>query len=395
MKKNVLQFIHSFHQGGSERQAIQLTKLLCETENYNVFLATLDGEGILREEIEKIELAGIREFPLTSFYDLNFVKQLKKCVEFIRQNKIELVHTHEFYTNIFGMLAAFLARVPHRIVSRRETTGIRSLAQKKIERGAYRLAHAIVANAEAVREQLIREGVGAGKIEVVYNGLDIARVTPPVTKINEELRKQTLKRFGLPREQRKCFVTIIANFRLEVKDHPTFLRAASRVSEAVPEAVFVLAGEGQLTEPMRALAAQLGLEKAAFFVGQCDSVAELLAISDVCVLSSKAEGFSNSILEYMAAQRPVVVTDVGGAREIVKDGETGYLIPAGDDEAMAARIVTLLNNPELAHRMGKRGRRIVEEKFSCGAQLQRTENLYGQLFASDSQTHREKQSYVS
>lgn len=390
VKKNILQFIHSFHQGGSERQAIQLTKLLHETETYNVFLATLDSEGILREEIEKIGLADIREFRLTSFYDLNFVKQLRTCVDFIRQNKIELVHTHEFYTNIFGMLAAFLANVPIRIASRRETVGIRSSVQKKIERSAYRLAHAIVANAEAVREQLIREGVNAGKIEVIYNGLDNARVMHQPTVVNDKLRKHTLDQFGLPHEHGQRFVTIVANFRLEVKDHPTFLRAASHINKAIANTAFVLVGEGSLTEQMKTLGVQLGLEKTAFFIGQCDSVAELLAISDVCVLSSKAEGFSNSILEYMAAQRPVVVTDVGGAREVVKDGETGYLVPPGDDEAMAAHIITLLNNPEQANQMGQRGRQIVEKKFSCSAQLQNTQNLYYQLFAANNQSIRIK-----
>lgn len=379
MKKNILQFIHSFHQGGSERQAIQLTKLLHETETYNVFLATLDNEGILREEIEKIGLANIQEFPLTSFYDLNFVKQLKLCVKFIRQNKIELVHTHEFYTNIFGMLAAFFANVPVRIASRRETVGIRSSAQKKTELTAYWLAHVIVANAEAVREQLIREGVNSGKIEVIYNGLDIARVTPQATTVNDELRKHTLDRFGMPHKDGQRFVTIVANFRLDVKDHPTFLRAASRVREAVPETTFVLVGEGPLIEPMRVLSAQLGLGNAAFFVGQCDSVAELLAISDVCVLSSKAEGFSNSVLEYMAARRPVVITDVGGAREMMIDGKAGYVVNVGNDAEMALRIISLLNEPENARKMGERGRCIVEKRFSCATQLKHTKTLYNRL----------------
>jgi glycosyltransferase involved in cell wall biosynthesis len=99
----------------------------------------------------------------------------------------------------------------------------------------------------------------------------------------------------------------------------------------------------------------------------------------VCVLSSKAEGFSNSILEYMAAGRPVVATDVGGAREAVVEGETGYLVRPGDDEALAARIVSLLGEPERARAMGARGRQVIEEKFSGDAQLERTLELYESL----------------
>src|SRR5207302_925678 len=126
------------------------------------------------------------------------------------------------------------------------------------------------------------------------------------------------------------FVTIVANLRHAVKDHPTFLRAAQRVKSQVPEAAFLIAGEGELLEPMRGLAAQLGLAQDVFFIGRCGNVADLLALSEVCVLSSIAEGFSNAILEYMAAARPVVATDAGGVREAVHDGETGYIVPVGD-----------------------------------------------------------------
>jgi glycosyltransferase involved in cell wall biosynthesis len=164
-----------------------------------------------------------------------------------------------------------------------------------------------------------------------------------------------------------------------VKDHPTFLRAARRVRDAVPDAAFVLAGEGRLSEELRAYTAELGLAEDVFFTGRCERVGDLLSVSDVCVLSSTAEGFSNSILEYMAAARPVVATDVGGAREAIEEGETGYVVAPGDDEAMAARITDLLLDPERARRMGERGRRVVEEKFSCEAQLSHTEALYESL----------------
>jgi glycosyltransferase involved in cell wall biosynthesis len=116
-------------------------------------------------------------------------------------------------------------------------------------------------------------------------------------------------------------------------------------------------------------------------------VGDLLSVSDVCVLSSKAEGFSNSILEYMAAARPAVVTDVGGAREAVEDGHNGYVVAPGDDEALAARVASLLEDPERARRMGEEGRRIVEAKFSCEAQLARTEALYESLLAKRPLTH--------
>jgi L-malate glycosyltransferase len=375
LKRNVLELIPSFHQGGSERQCVQLTRMLHEGGRYRVHLAALDGAGTLREEAERIGLAEeIPSFPLTSFYDRNAAAQLGRFVRLLREREIAVVHAHDFYTNIFGMAGAALARVPVRIAARRESA-VRSAGHRFVERAAYRLAHAVVANCGEVRRQLIAEGVKADKTLTIYNGLNLQRVALPA----DFDRDGALAALNLPRGAGLRFVTILANLRIDLKDHPTFLRAARRVLDAVPEARFVLAGEGDLTSPLRAQAAELGLGEAALFVGRCQSVAELLAVSDVCVLSSKAEGFSNSILEYMAAGRPVVATDVGGAREAVVEGETGYLVRSGDDEALADRVVSLLRDPARAREMGARGRRVIEEKFSSGAQLERTLELYERL----------------
>jgi glycosyltransferase involved in cell wall biosynthesis len=232
----------------------------------------------------------------------------------------------------------------------------------------------VIANSLAVREKLIQSNVGAEKITVIYNGLDTSRLA---TRLG---RAETILALGLARDtDGRMFVTILANMRHEVKDYPLFLRAAQRVKEAIPGAMFLLAGEGELAESLRGLAADLGIADSTIFLGRCDKVAELLSISDVCVLSSKAEGFSNSILEYMAAGCPVVATDVGGAREVIREGLTGYLVQSGDNQTMADRIISLLREPEKAREMGQRGRQIVEQTFSTAAQLRAVEGLYEKL----------------
>ncbi len=384
MSNNVLQLIGSLNQGGSERQAVQLTRLLCESGSFRVFVATLDNSGPLRSEIERIGIDDIPEYRLTSFRDSNAVAQLRRFVSYLRANNIDLVHTHDFYTNIFGMVAASLARVPVRIASRRESA-VRVAKQRMVERGAYRLAHRVVANCEEVRQQLIRdEGLPAEKVVTLYNGLDMSRL---MIDRGSAGASELLAGLDLPANASRRFVTIVANLRAHfqgpnpvcLKDHPMFLRAAQRVRQVVPDAAFVIAGEGELLEDTRALAADLGLSSDVYFLGRCERVAELLSVSDVCVLSSSAEGFSNSILEYMAAARPVVATDVGGAREAVVEGETGFLVHSGDDEALADRIITLLRDPARARTMGELGRRVVEEKFSSAAQLKRTHQLYDRL----------------
>ena len=134
MKPNVLHIIDSFDQGGTERQAVQLVRLLHEGERYRVHLACLNNRGMLRDEAEGLGLGDIAEYPLNSFYDRNFLQQLRRCVNFLKENEIDVVHTHDFYTNIFGITAAWLAGVPVRIASKRETEGFRSSMQKRAER---------------------------------------------------------------------------------------------------------------------------------------------------------------------------------------------------------------------------------------------------------------------
>ena len=367
----MLQFIGSFHQGGSERQAVQLTRLLKADGAVNVLVAALNKEGVLLDEIERLGLPEIPEFKLASFYDINFLKQLKKCAGFLRENKIEIVHTHDFYTNVFGITAARLARVPLKIASKRETEGMRSTAQNIIERQIFKAADRITVNSEAVKNYLVTDGISPNKINVIYNGLDLERLTPKITD-----RKTICEELNLPGDKKIKYITLVANLRHEVKNQPMFLRAAQRISKTFPEAHFVLAGEGELKESLENLAEELGVKKNTHFTGRCEKVPELLSISYICVLTSRAEGFSNAILEYMAAGKPVLATNVGGASEAVIEGKTGFLIDSDDDEMLANRLKELLEDEEKAARFGEKGREVARQKFSIEAQLKKTLELY-------------------
>ncbi len=373
-RTNVLQLTGSFEQGGSERQAVQLTKLLHEDGEYRVFLATLNRTGNLLEEVEKLGFNEIPEFKLNSFYNRNFFSQLRNCARFIKQNNIEIVHAHDFYTNVFGILSARLAGVKARISSKRETDGMRSGSQKTVEKQIFRLSSKITVNAEAVKKYLLEKGINERKISTIYNGLDLERLKPQTTN-----RSEILQAFGLP--ENKKIVTIVANLRHEVKNIPMFFKMAQKVSQMVENSIFVVAGEGALLPKMQELAKELKIADNIFFLGRCAKVAELLEVSNVCVLSSLHEGFSNSILEYMSAAKPVVATNVGGASEAIIENETGFLVESDNDSQMAEKIAWLLQNSEKAEVFGKKGREIVEQKFSCEAQLKNVKMLYGGLLS--------------
>jgi glycosyltransferase involved in cell wall biosynthesis len=352
---------------------IQMISLLRDSGEFEVHVAALRGGGVLRSEVERLQIPVI-DFPLTSFYDSSMVQQTRRFVSYLRQHDIKIVHSHDFYSNIFAMTVASLAGVRGRIASKRETTGTRTRAQRTAERGAFKLAHAVVANAGAVKEHLIELGVPDDKIVVIYNGLDMTRfhLNGDAGEALERLHLETLR--GRP------VITMVANFEHRVKDYPMLLRAVQRVKTEVPEVRFVIAGEGRLRAETEQLAAELGVSESCLFIGRCASVPNLLAASDICVLSSQAEGFSNSILEYMAAGRAVVATNVGGASEAIVEGETGHLVNAGDDRAMAERLIALLRDPDRRAAMGINGRRRVEQRFSTENRLEATKTLYRKFF---------------
>jgi glycosyltransferase involved in cell wall biosynthesis len=245
--------------------------------------------------------------------------------------------------------------------------------KKRAERMSFTLGHRVIANCLVVQDMLIREGVNPKRILQHYNGLDLDRL-----KIAHDVsRDDAREKVGLPPGRR--FISIVANLRNPVKDHPVFLRAAARVRQVVPDAAFVIAGEGELMPGLRQLAAELGIAADVHFIGRCDDVATLLHASNAGALSSKAEGFANAILEYMAAGLPVVATDAGGVREAIVEGETGYIVPSGDDKQMAARLIQVLADDENARAMGARGKAIVAEKFSSEHHLRNTLELYDEL----------------
>ncbi len=375
MKKRILQLIPSFHLGGSEKQAITLTRMLREEGSFEVLAATLNNEGALKQKFIETYPEELPEYPLTSFYNVNFIQQVRQLSKYLRNEQIELIHTHDFYTNVFGMAAATLAGTPVRITSKRESDGMRSAAQDLVEKIAFGRAHAVLVNSKAVLDHLAGRNVPTRKLHLIYNGTDLGdcdvRSPCPVD----------LSAYGLPRFEDTRLVTLAANLRHRVKNIPMLLRSADRVAKVHPDVHFVIAGEGELEHELRELAVELAVADRVHFIGRCDDIPTLLEASDICVLTSTAEGFSNSLIEYMAAGKPTVATDVGGAAEAIQDGLTGYLVAPDDDEAMGEHLIRLLSNGAAAREMGGKARKIVSEKFSLRIQLSKTLELYNEYLA--------------
>jgi glycosyltransferase involved in cell wall biosynthesis len=212
------------------------------------------------------------------------------------------------------------------------------------------------------------------RIRVIHNGLP----SLPPHPMGAHDRAQTLAAFAL--DPSHAHIVAVGNLR-RVKRHDVFIRSAARVLRRYERVRFLVVGDGVLRDELSALAKAEGVSHAVVFLGRQAEVLRLLLACDVGVLCSDSESQSNAIIEYLAAGLPVVCTNVGGNPELVTDGANGFLVPAGDCDAVAERILELLTDRALAMRMGAESRRIAGASFSPEAMVARTSDYYDELMA--------------
>jgi glycosyltransferase involved in cell wall biosynthesis len=236
-----------------------------------------------------------------------------------------------------------------------------------VDRALYLLATGVIATSDAVARRFCR---AAGKVRLVPNGIDLARFTPraPSPALRAAL--------GVPPSSR--LVLSIGRFVPE-KGHRHLLESATRIERVKPGVHWVLVGSGELEEPLRDQARRLGLESRVRFTGWRDDIPDVLALADVFVLPSENEGFGRVAVEAMAMARPVVAAAVGGVPEIVRDGETGILVPPSDPAALAAAVRSLLDDPARAARLGAAGRARAQSRFSLTAHVDGVERVYAEV----------------
>jgi glycosyltransferase involved in cell wall biosynthesis len=271
-----------------------------------------------------------------------------------------------------GWLTARLSGIPAWITSRRDLGFKRKKIYNKVFRFSSKDCKKCIANCYAVKDKMTQQGsLPDGKIEVIYNGLDLS--------IYQKSHNDKVLRKELGVEDDVPLVGMIANFNFEIKGHRCFLEAAKGVMEKVRDVEFLLVGDGPLRNQYKEMAQNIGIKEKVHFLGERPDVPAILSHLAVSVLSSTSEGFSNVILESMAAGRPVIATKIGGSPEIVVDGVTGYLVPPGDSLAMAEAITELLQDPDKARAMGSAGRKVVKEKFTVETMVKKYEELYASL----------------
>jgi glycosyltransferase involved in cell wall biosynthesis len=362
-------FIDRFSPGGTQSQLLALLARLDRTR-FQPFVACFDGAGSWFDRLAELDIPAT-VFPIRGFARWDTVGKIVAFGEWSRRHNIDVVHSWDLYSNIFALPGAAAAGVRVRIGSRRGLNPDRTAGQRRLQRLAYAAAHRVVANSEAAARQLREEGVPSARVTVVPNGIDLSAY-PPRTD------RSSLRR-----------VIMVAGLR-RIKGLDVLVAAAAKIVASIPDARFVIAGDGLERESTLLQVRKLGIENSFEFLGHRDDVPALLAEADLFVLPSRSEAFPNAVIEAMAAGLPVVATNVGGIAELVEQERTGILVPSEDPESLASAVMNLMASPDRARALGRTARQKIEQ-YSMSSMVARFEELYESELVARSRTPRRLQ----
>ena len=323
---------------------------------YRVHVVCLRKEGAWLPQVAG-RAASVVEFKVSGLAKLATARQMWHFAQWCRRERISVLHTCDFYSNVFGLLGGSLAGVPVRIGSRRELSNGKTAGQLWLQRMAYRFATRVVANSPAAAAILRTEGVPSADVVMIPNGVDASAY--PERTGTYDVRE----------------VITVANLRPE-KNHETLIAAAAQLAPSCPNLRYQIVGEGPRRQALEELARARGVDHIVEFLGHREDVPALLAAADVFVLPSHSEASPNGAIEAMAAGLPVVACSIGGLLDLVETGRTGILVPPSDPEPLAIAIRSLYDHPERAREMGREARREVRAQYSFDRMVGAFDDLY-------------------
>jgi len=342
--------------GGAENLVCDMARLQSRQGN-EVIICSLESQ---QASLRKVEETGFRIIYLNKRGGKDF-RLLFRLVRLLKKEKPDILHTHNKAPLIYGALMRFLTRTPV-LVNTRHGQG--RLHQSFFIWNAYDF---IVAVSHSAKNELLEHNrIEKNKVRVIHNGIDIQRFNIL------DAADQSLQKNG------KIVIGIVA--RLDYyKDLPNLITSFQKVLTRINNAELWIVGDGNLRDDVEHRLKVLGLKEKVKLWGWQKDIAFFDRQIDVFVLPSLTEGISLALLEAMACGCPVVATRVGGNPEVVVDGQTGFLVPPKDPEAMAEAIITILQDKRMAQSMGEAGRRRVEEKFSLARMVNEYQKVYEEV----------------
>jgi glycosyltransferase involved in cell wall biosynthesis len=359
-------YLHGFDRvGGAEQAVLRLVEVIRQWDVEPLLVWPRRDGAVLRLQARGIRVALLKVFRWRGALSAGllplFLARLRRVVD---ESEFDCVHVNNYRSAPFGQLVSRWARVPWVCHVRELITGERA------RRYRLRSSDASIAVSRAVADALIEAGAAPGTIAVIHSGVPAVAALSP-----EEI-------FALRRSLRiaphEPVIGIVAHV-LPHKGYDDLVRSLALIRTTLPDIRCLIVGETPrrgYRRDLLDLAGRLGVGDRLTWVGFREDVSRLLQAMDLFVLPSHTEGLPLTILEAMAAARPIVATAVGGIPEVVRDGETGILVPPGDPERLAEAALRILGAPERARWMGERGRAQVERDFTLAAEAERTSMVY-------------------
>lgn len=358
----VCHVITGFDTGGAERVLLRTVRGL-DPGRFESLIVSLRGRGPLSDEAER---SGFETIHLGMGRRPGLVT-LWRLAKLFRDRKVTVVHAYLYDATIASRLAGRWAKVPVVLTSTRAPLEYLPRVAWWLDRVTARWCQRIIAVSEHTADISVRvEGIPRHKIVVVPNGVDLQRFTPGD-------RREAKAHWGLAED---AFVIASVGRLSQEKGQAYLLQALAAVRDTIPSIVCLIAGDGPMRHTLQRQACALGLEDVCRFLGDVPEVETVFAAADVTVLPSLFEGMPNAVLESMAMGCPVIASAVGGAVELVRQGETGLLVPPGNAKALAAALVELAGSVERRDRMRARSREIAEARHGIDTMIRSIEGLY-------------------
>lgn len=369
MKIGVLILLDILDLCGAENLATNIAINLKKTNIYNPVVCVTRTGGELEyrlneNNIKYVILGRLHRYEFHKFYRIK---------EIIGEENINLIHAHKPGSNLWAGIVGKLFGIP--VISHLHTHP-RELGETSgavISKIISAMSAKIICISELVRQELIREqGINPSKVVTIHNGIEFK---------NYEIKPNTDLKAELGINADTTVIGIVAAFRKE-KNHEMFLLAAREILDGNLNATFLLVGDGILRDQVERRAANLGIKDNCIFTGLRKDIPDILSIIDIGILCSLYEGMPLVVLEYMAASKPVISTDIQGVHEIIEDGKNGLLVPPGDFKTLAKKIERVSENKSLARSLGENGFNTVSEKFSEETMMNKIESLYEEVLSN-------------
>jgi glycosyltransferase involved in cell wall biosynthesis len=361
----LVEFVRSFHIGGTEGQVVELLRGL--PSDYRVGVGLISPLGPWTGQVAELGYPP-REFPIQgSMVHWETLRQIHRMAAWLREERIQLLHAHDFYGALLAVPAAKLAGCKV-IIGRLDLAHWQNRVQRRVLALWTRLADHVIANARAIKAQLVaEEGIAPARISVVHNGIDLEAF---------DARAARGLMAPVPKTQGEPIILHVANMNHVVKRQEDAISALAHLTVRGVRARLFLVGDGPRRPLLEQLVRGIGVSDRVSFLGRRLDVPALYARAAVGVLCSTHEGMPNAVIEGMASRRPMVVTRAGGTTDLVEDGVRGRLVAPEKPVELAEAIGEVLANPERARRMGESARHFVERELTVSRMVAQHDAVY-------------------